>query len=1043
MNTTFFYRRELRYVSVTTVIACYLAGSHLIADSQIVFNQSVDHRYAWIGNEAEGGVDFQARLVSMIRDANVSIDVSTMSFTVTEIADELAAAAARGVAVRIHGNAGHRYQPGYHAAMKGPLQVLDNNLPALVYRINFQQSGTPVPAGYLADTGEPYGPKGGGLSYGWTTDVGGSMQSYTGSVPGYTSAALGDVYVQDNDINRTWEIAVPNGYYYAYVMAGHPAQDCDTNVKLEGDAVFYRNNDPGFNYHKATAADEHISSPVEGGRTDGNLNAKRVQVSDGKLTLEVGWPTVAGDSCLDFIEIYRGSADVEGDDGTDKQFVQQRQLVHAKYMIFDAGTPSQKLWASSGNLTGGMDSMSEDALISDEAAVIAMFLADFNTRWGSAGLLPDPPAASSGRFKPAPSATTASVYNATLGMNFPWHVYFSPTNSAYDMYGVLSSYIDTTDTDLTFLMEQFTGSGNLIGTPYGTLLGTDALREEHLKDQFLDLGKELYGVFGNENATDEIFSLSSYPNAHLVQVPWTPTYSIHTKAVLSDALRDTRHARRGRVLMGSMNWSQGAMHLNDEHTLIVEDPMLANQYQQRAMAALSREGIAPSQEADIILVLDRSYSMNSATPSGATKIEATRMAASLFVDLLETDAGHRASIVRFGEIVEPFAPPLGLAPLTPAYATALHTAIAYTDATLPIGNATCYGAGLGEALAQFQAAAVPKPRRLIHFFTDGKENRAPYATAVKDDLFAEGVEIHSTAFGDFDIYGSGPTAVLADLAAGSGGTFAQLPDDPLALQKRFAEVARDAMDLSTLLDPSYTLTSRQNAFKSEFVVDRGVTAVKVLAMWDKPVRRLVSLKLLTPEGRSVRPLTRAVKVSQSEGYQVWHIDLAALKMAGHDVYGTWHLSAKDDEGFRGEETAKVDLMVLGDGGVRFDAETYLLPKHRDMVQLLARAMYGQKSIPGIRVSAIWQPPVGASSQKSREIVLYDDGKHGDKAAGDGIFGNRFGLETQGNHSFRFVAEGTGKTAFHREAVQYLTTSGKGKPETGFWHRLLDFIIFWK
>lgn len=1019
----------------------------LHASSEIIFNQPVDHRYAWIGNEAEGSADFQARLISMIRDANVSIEVSTMSFTVTEIGDELAAAAERGVAVRIHGNANHRYQPGYHTTMKGQTQVLDNNLPALVHRVNFQQSATPAPAGFLIDTGEPYGPKSGGLSYGWTTNVSGLMQSHTGIVPSYTSAALGDVYVQDNDLDHSWEISVPNGYYYAYVMAGHPTQQCNTNVKLEGSAIFYKNNDPGFNYVASTDPDDHESSPVAGGRTsDGNLNGKRVQVSDGKLTLQVGYPVVEGNSCLDFIEIYRGSTDLEGNNATDKQYVQQKQLIHAKYMIFDAGTAGQKLWASSGNLTGGLFDMSEDALVTDENAVINMFLADFNVRWGSATFLPNAANAFAGRFKPAPASTTASIYNADLNANFQWYVYFSPTNISYNMYDKLADYIDTSDSDLLFVMEQFTSSGNLTGTPYGTLFGTDVLRENHLKDNFLDLGKELYGVFGNQDATDEIFNLNSYANADLVQVPYTPTYSIHTKAVLSDTLYDTRHSREGRVLMGAMNWSQSAMHINDEHTLIIEDPMLANQYLQRAIAALGKEGITPSKEADIILVLDRSYSMNQSTPSGATKIEATRVAASLFVDLLETNSGHRVSIVRFGETIEPFVPAVGLSLLTPTYVNTLQTAIANTDATLPIGNATCYGAGLGNALEQFRTISSPKPRRLIHFFTDGKENRVPYASAVADDLYAESVEVHSTAFGEFDIYGSGSTAVLADLAANSGGTFAQLPDNPVLLQKRFAEVARDAMKMSTVLDPSYTIKDGRSTFETSFVVDKGMETLKILAMWDKPIKRLASLKIITPDGKTLKPFETHVRLSEANGYLVWHIDLLALTKMRVNVYGKWHVVGEASEGFKGQKSATVDVMVLGDGGVEFDAEAYTRPKEPNIVHLLARTLRGQKMATNMSVTAIWQPPVGAEYSKGKEITLYDDGKHGDKAAGDGIFGNRFKIGVEGNHAFRFIAKGGGRRQFQREEIKYITTSSKGiseEPKRDFWRRFQDWIIFWK
>jgi len=1025
------------------LLMCMVAASSL-GDSKIIFNQPVDHRYAWIGNEAEGGVNFRTELINMIRDANVSIDVSSMSFSDESVAAELAAAAERGVAVRINGNAGHRFQPGYHGALKGPVQETDNNLPALVYRVNFQHSGSTAAAGFLTDTGETFGPKPGGVSYGWSDDVGAQMQSLTGTAD-YATSLLGDVYVQPNSMQRTWEIGVDNGYYYAYVMAGHPAQGCNTNVKLQNNPIFYKNDDPGFDYVAYTDADKHESSPVAGGRDDGNLNGQRVQVSDGRLRLTVGYPSVPGNSCVDFIEIYRGSDNTEGDDGTDKRFVQQKQLVHAKYLIFDAGTPGQKLWSSSGNLTGGLTDMSEDALITDETGVINAFQKDFNNRWGTSALLPDPANAKAGRFKPAPlpSETTVSIVNTALGTSFPWHIYFSPTNAAYNLYEVPANFIDSTHNDLIFLLEQFTGSGDITGTPYGTLYGTDKLRELHLKDQFLDLGKELYGVFGNENPADEIFAIGSYPKAHITQVPWSPTYSIHTKAVLSDALNDTRHSLDGRVLMGSMNWSQSAMHYNDEQTVVIEDPMLANQYLQRAMAALEREHITPPPEADIIVVLDRSYSMNDATPSGTTKIEATRMAASLFIDLLDTDAGHRASLVRFGETVEPFSPPLSLAPLIPSYAETLKGDINATQATLPIGNHTCYGCGLGEALSQFLAAASPNPRRVIHFFTDGKQNYPPNAEAVKDDLYDAGIEIHSTAFGDFDLYGGGPTAILAELASESGGTFAQLPDDPMLLQKRFAEVARDAIAYETVLDPSYRLDRERDAFEASFFADKGMRTLKIMLMWDRPVKGLANLKLTSPGGDGIDPAADGVRLIDAAGYQLWRLDLKKLERSGIDVYGRWNAVGR---GEKVKAPATVDLMVIGSGGTDFKAEAFFIPKNAKKVQLLARAMAEGETIRDMRVNAVWTQP--GKERRETKIALFDDGRHGDNKRGDGIFGNSVQLEKQGNHAFRFIANGIGEHRFQREETQYVTTRGRSvkepvKPPRIFWERLRDWLIFWK
>jgi hypothetical protein len=1032
---------------VLAFLICY--SSTTLSQTEIIFNQPVDHRYAWVGNEARGSVDFKAELISMIQAANASIDVSSMSFGgVEEIADELALAATNGINVRIHGNSGHRHGEGYMRSLRGPVQLADNNLSALLYRINFQQSGSTTPAGFLADTGQVFGPRGGGVSYGWSADMTGDMKTATVTTPGlmnFTSSLLGDCYARPNSAGvATWEIAVPNGYYYVYPMVGQATYASQTHLNVEGQPVFF-NSGPGFDSIAHTGIGEFEGANVEGGSTDGNVNSQRIQVTDGKLTVTIGNLSAPAWSSLDFIEIYQGSPDPFGDNGSDKSFVQDRQLQHAKYLIFDAATPNQKLWASSGNLTAAMLSLSEDALITDEVSVINAFSEDFNHRWGGTGLMPIPASATSGRFKPGTSLPlVVSVPNSYLGLNFDWHTRFSPTNSAYNIYGELASYIDSAQHDLIFNMEQLTDSADV-----GPLMGTNRLMNEHL-DPFVASGKPLYGVFGNSEPTDSILTrYTTDANAHVANAE-----SIHTKAVLADALRDTRFRRQGRVLMGSMNWSQGGMHFNDEHTLILDDPALANQYLQRAMAVLNSEGIMPSEEVDMVLVLDRSYSMNDPTGSGTTKIEATRSAAKLFVDILDTSGNHRASMVRFGQVVEPFSPAITMSPLTPSYANTLRLGIDDTQADLPIGNATAYGLALQAAMAEFGSVGDPKPRRLIHFFTDGKENQPPWANEVDDDLIAAGIEIHSTAFGSFDIYGGGPTAVLADMASASGGTFAQVPDDAVSLKKRFAEIARDAMAMSTILDPTFPLVAG-GEFTTEFMVDDGLSELKVLGLWDRPRLNLVELGIVTPDGTAITSSMPWVRRADEKGHQVWHINLAKLARAGHPVAGMWKVTGRAGKGFADLKRENVDIMVLGKGGVRFDAEVYPSAKGGEKLQLVARILRGKRLILNAEIRVMWQAQQVEDKYEPVTVSLYDDGKHGDGRPNDGVYGNQIVNKQKGNQRYHFAVRSTGKgkkpiegkryPGFQREAVVYYTTAGGkevevDKPGDGIFDR---FLRWWK
>lgn len=146
-------------------------------------------------------------------------------------------------------------------------------------RINFQPSGAAVPSGYFADTGSSFGGRGNGYSYGWSS-------SNTSNTRDRNSSRSADQrYDTLNHMQlgstRTWEIAVPNGTYSVFLVAGD-----------------------------ATAYDSIFRINVEGGLTvSGTPNSstrwisgtRTVTVSDGRLTVSNG--TGARNNKICFIDI--------------------------------------------------------------------------------------------------------------------------------------------------------------------------------------------------------------------------------------------------------------------------------------------------------------------------------------------------------------------------------------------------------------------------------------------------------------------------------------------------------------------------------------------------------------------------------------------------------------------------------------------------------------------------------------------------------------------------------------------------------------------
>ncbi|MCB1051087.1 MAG: VWA domain-containing protein [Acidobacteria bacterium] len=973
----------------------------VLAQTEVFFTKPVDLRYAWLNNDAQGEANFPALILSQINGATQTLDVATMSFSTQDaIADALVNRAAAGVDVRLLVNRGHRLQDGTLRALRGNIAIADNNLPALITRINFKQpGGTTPPGGWLDDTGSTFGPKAGGFSYGWDSNVAASMRApNAGEAALYPSSLLGHCFARPNNGFNTWEIALPNGAYYVHLVVGEASFNSKNYIQVEGQNVFKFGATFG-QYHNCGSG-EFKGCLVEGDAEDGVANSKLVTVSDGRLSIRVGEPGQVSYSSICYVEIYRGDAGQPlGNNFSNADRVQRYGLHHSKYLVSDSATANRTLWMSSGNLSSSINpgGRSEDAVRTDNSGLVNAFQQQFNQNWGSANPDPNPAMSHFSRFKNTPS-TTIMVSNPLLGASYAWQAVFSPSVGGFDISSELASTINGTEQDWLMLMEQFNNSGPAYGmNSSGYLMNVSLINQ-------LSLGRSLYGVFGNllDLTIDTVYD--AYPNAHVVLLD-----EMHHKVFLRDTLYDTRFRQTGMVGMGSMNWSQSGMLRNDEASFWISDPAIANQYLQRAMNEMATQGIEPDPRVDVVLVLDRSLSMTALCADGSTTLlEASKMGASIFLDLLDEDAGHRVSLVRFGTTVEPFAPPIHLDPFDATHHAGLTTGITNTVATAPIGNATCYGAALDECRIQLDDSDK-RPRQIIHFFTDGKQNMVPWAEDILPMLISDGVEIHSTAFSAFDIFGGAVTPILETMASQTGGSFAQVDALPLDLRKRFLEVASVAMGLDALLDPSYWV-SPQNPAKETFAVDPTAQTLAVVTAWAKPDLEQARAQLSTPDGKTVDETWPGVQVLRREGHEMWKLDLHKLQSWGMRTEGLWTVVMAAGPKFRGRESMQVELMVYADTELDLRSEVANNPKYPDRITLLARMLFKGQPVNQTRVRATWRfpqidPKIPA---QTKQIYLYDDGKHGDGRANDGVFGLNLTIREPGNHQFHVIAEGQPK-----------------------------------
>jgi hypothetical protein len=153
---------------------------------------------------------------------------------------------------------------------------------APVARVNFTTAGGEVVGGYSTDTGAVFGPRGGGLNFGWLADVTPHTRDRdAGNSPDERYDSL--AHLQKDGRSDVWEIAVPAGDYLVRLAGGDPSFADDT-IRLTAEGVLVASG--------TTTGDNHWAE----GRAV-------VRVTDGRLTVRSGAGAV--NNKISFVEIDR------------------------------------------------------------------------------------------------------------------------------------------------------------------------------------------------------------------------------------------------------------------------------------------------------------------------------------------------------------------------------------------------------------------------------------------------------------------------------------------------------------------------------------------------------------------------------------------------------------------------------------------------------------------------------------------------------------------------------------------------------------------
>jgi hypothetical protein len=241
-------------------------------------------------------------------------------------------------------------------------------------------------------------------------------------------------------------------------------------------------------------------------------------------------------------------------------------IMHNKFMIVDADDANNAwVWTGSMNWTdGNMYNDFNNIIIFQDQSMARGYRLEFEEMWGGSGAFPG---SATGFFGSQKTSNTPTNY--VLGPN-DTHVesYFSPTDNTN---GAIIKTIQTTDANLDYAVLAFTRTDIA-----DAIIGED--------DLFLVL------VRGMIEQTSDAASEYAYLQAAgqtVVSQEGIP-YDLHHKYCIVDhSTLDSDPT----VLTGSHNWSSAAQTTNDENTVVVHDPRIANLYLQEFMARWGVTGV--------------------------------------------------------------------------------------------------------------------------------------------------------------------------------------------------------------------------------------------------------------------------------------------------------------------------------------------------------------------------------------------------------------------------------------------------------------------
>jgi len=447
------------------------------------------------------------------------------------------------------------------------------------------------------------------------------------------------------------------------------------------------------------------------------------------------------------------------------------------------------------------------------------------------------------------------------------------------------------------------------------------------------------------------------------------------------------------------------------------------------------------------------------------RISLAGQAAIPFLEMLGFFNPCRASfgIARFPR--QPFQGCLGevVTPPTQVQSDTIAAAVNTTIPQLAAAGSTPLLAGLGTAAGMFGA----EERKALVLLSDGFHN-CPSGSGLDDigqainDLTSNSIRTYAIGLGQ---PGEVPNDVLGQLGAQTGGGYYDVTtaagfdpaawDPATALQAAYKSILVDALQLDAAADPAGLLHSGERRIH-EFFLSELDRKVAVFVSWAGPLKQRPAIALRASDGSEVpyRQTLAGVGFRDGESFTLIKIDSAFLGRPGKVAPQPWSLELALGTGGGGRQAVPYQWSVVTDSGLSLKAEVKMKEARTGGVLTLT-ARLTRNGRPPALPATVWarvvRPLEGvanwlaasrvapedldqvpemsgeeALSPLLRKIIyltefrkqpfaghavidtvrFYDDGTHGDSAAGDGIYTGQFeGTTVAGTYAFDINASG--------------------------------------